>query len=67
MSKETERTKELVRDAYDLAQRSRVLRAQVRKLAKKAVVLRQASKKVRDDLDRNDRNHNPTSPSAWGQ
>ena len=58
MSEETDRTKELVEQAYGLAQRSRSLRLRVKQLAKKAAKLRRASKKVRDDLDRNGGNYN---------
>jgi hypothetical protein len=58
MSEETDRTKELVEQADGLAQRSRSLRLRVKQLAKKAAKLRRASKKVREDLDRNGGNHN---------
>ena len=57
MSEETERTKELVEAAYGLAQRSRTLRAQVNELNQKAARIRRAGKKVRDELNRNGRNH----------
>ena len=49
--------------AYDLAQRSRTLRVHINELARKAAHLREASKKVRNDLDRNGnrtRQNNPT-------
>lgn len=57
MSEETDRSKELLEEAYGLAQRSRTLRLQVKELAKKAEQLREAKKKVQDDIDRNGRNH----------
>lgn len=60
MSKETDRSKELLEEAYGLAQRSRTLRLQVKELAKKAERLREAKKKVQDDIDRNDRNYRRT-------
>lgn len=59
MSEETDRAKELVEEAYGLARRSRALRLQVKKLAKKAARLREAKKKVREGLDRNGRIHKP--------
>lgn len=59
MSEETERTRELVEQAYGLAQRSRTLRVQVTELAKKAARIREASRKVRDN-----RNRSRTAESA---
>lgn len=53
MSEETERTRELVEQAYGLAQRSRTLRVQVTELAKKAARIREASRKVRDNRNGN--------------
>ena len=53
MSEETERTRELVEQAYGLAQRSRALRTQVTELTRKAARIRDASKKVRYDRTRN--------------
>lgn len=62
MSEETDRAKELLKEAYGLAQRSRTLRLQVRELAKKAARLREAKKKVRAGLARNRRIHKPSAP-----
>lgn len=56
MSEEMDRSKELLEEAYGLAQRSRALRLQVKELAKKAARLREARKNVQDDLDRNSKN-----------
>ena len=56
MSEETRGTKRLVHAAYDLARRSRTLRAQVTELTKKAVRIRKASQEVRDNLGRNGKN-----------
>lgn len=61
MSEETDRTKELVEEAYGLAQRSRTLRLQVKKLAKKVARLREAKKKIRDGLNRNRRIPKPSA------
>lgn len=61
MSEETDRAKELVEEAYGLAQRSRTLRLQVKKLAKKVARLREAKKKIRDGLNRNRRIHKPSA------
>jgi len=61
MSVDTERTKELVEEAYELAQRSRSLRDEVCELSKKATRLREASKKVREDLDRNAKKSSPSN------
>jgi len=61
MSEETDRAKELVEEAYGLAQRSRTLRLQVKQLARKAARLREAKKKVRDGLDRISRTHKPSA------
>jgi len=56
MPEEIERTRELLEQAYDLAQKSRELRAQVKELAKKAAHIREASRRVRDDLGQNGKN-----------
>ena len=61
MSEETKRTKQLVHAAYNLAQRSRTLRAQVTELTKKAARIRKASQEVRDNLSRNGKNPNRLS------
>jgi len=61
MSEQTDRAKELVEEAYGLAQRSRTLRLQVKKLAKKAARLREAKKKVQDGLGRNGTIHKPSA------
>ena len=61
MSKETDRAKELVKEAYGLAQRSRILRLQVKKLAKKAARLREAKKKVREGLYRHGKIRKPSA------
>lgn len=60
MSDESERTKKLVEQASGLAQRSRTLRVQVTELAKKAARIREASRKVRDDRNRNRTTENAT-------
>lgn len=60
MSEETERTRELVERACDLAQPSRTLRVQVTELTKKAARIREASRKVRDDRNRNRTTENAT-------
>ena len=59
---ESKRTKELVREAEELAQRSKALRTQVKKLVKKAVSIRKASKEVRNNLERKGKEI-PTDPS----
>ena len=64
MSEETEKTKKLVEAAYDLAQRSKTLHLQVNELAQKAARIRQASKKVRDGLDRNGNKDLPNDPTG---
>ena len=53
MLEERERTKELVGEAYELAERSKALRAQIVELTRKSARIREATKKLRDDLDRN--------------
>ena len=47
MSEETERTKELMTAADELAHKSKTLRVQVEALTKKSAALRAASKKVK--------------------
>jgi hypothetical protein len=53
MSDQTERTKELEETAFDLVYRSSILRDEGKKLSGKATHLREASKKIRDEVGRN--------------